>query len=293
MRVVMVRRATLHGALLDAVAAEPRIARCFGVELERASRDGTVILHEGHATREEHADVVVGADGVHSRVRDGGRFDARVRRTGIRYVRTLVGEGLGEGVEAWTSAGLFGSFAVDGGTYVFASCGTRETSAALDARNLDAFRTAWAIAYEPSRRVLGDVRQFDDLLVNEVVSVTCRRWHDGRLALLGDAAHAMAPNLGQGANSALVDAAVLLDALRREGSVEAALGAYEHRRRARVARVALMSARLGTLAEASHPVARALRDRVLVPVLSRLASPAAAAQILQEPPDVLRAIGRA
>ena len=55
------------------------------------------------------------------------------------------------------------------------------------------------------------VPSFDDLLVNTVRRVDCRRWFSGRLVLLGDSAHAMAPNLGQGANSALVDALILAD----------------------------------------------------------------------------------
>jgi 2-polyprenyl-6-methoxyphenol hydroxylase-like FAD-dependent oxidoreductase len=216
-----------------------------------------------------------------------------VRATGIRYVRGLAAEGLAEGVEAWTGAGIFGSFAVDGGTYFFASCGTPACAAALEARDLAALRDAWARAYAPAARILGGVAGFDRLLVNEVVRVDCARWHDGRLALLGDAAHAMAPNLGQGANSALVDAAVLLDELRRAPDLAAALAAYDARRRPAVRRVADVSGRLGRLAEATHPVARALRDRVLLPAAGLLSSARTTAAVLQEPPRTLLAIGRA
>jgi len=216
-----------------------------------------------------------------------------VRSTGISYVRGLVQEDLDEGVEAWTPAGLFGSFAVDGGTYFYASCGTRECRAALDAGDLDALRDAWSGAYAPAERILGALPGFDQLLVNEVVRVDCARWWDGRLALLGDAAHAMAPNLGQGANSALVDAAVLLDELRRGGSLAEALTAYDARRRPAVRRVSDTAARLGRLAEATGPVMRALRDRVLLPVAGMFSSERLTAAVLQEPPSTLLAIGRA
>jgi 2-polyprenyl-6-methoxyphenol hydroxylase-like FAD-dependent oxidoreductase len=225
-------------------------------------------------------------------VRERGEFGARVRSTGIRYVRGLVKDDLAEGVEAWTSAGLFGSFAVDGGTYFYASCGTRECRAALDARDLDALRGAWARAYAPSARIFGALPGFDELLVNEVVRVDCARWWDGRLALLGDAAHAMAPNVGQGANSALVDAAVLLDELRRGGSLDGALGAYDARRRPAVRRVADVADRLGRLAEATGPVVRALRDRVLLPVAGMFSSERMTAMVLQEAPSTLLEIGR-
>jgi 2-polyprenyl-6-methoxyphenol hydroxylase-like FAD-dependent oxidoreductase len=291
-RALLLRRATLQTLLLDALAAEPRITRRFGAEVLAASPDGAVTVRDDAGETTLGADLVVAADGARSRVRDAGAFGARVRGTGIRYVRALVPPGLETGVEAWTPAGIFGAFAVDGGTYLYASCGTPALRAALDARDLDAFRRAWAGAYAPAGRALAAVARFDDLLVNEVVRVSCARWSDGRVVLLGDAAHAMAPNLGQGANSALVDAAVLLDELRRAPSLDAALAAYERRRRPAVTRVATAAARLGGLAEATHPVARALRDRVLVPIARRLTTERAMEAVLQEPAATLLAIGR-
>ena len=63
-------------------------------------------------------------------------------------------------------------------------------------------------------------------------------WTEGRLALLGDAAHAMAPFLAQGAAMAIEDAAVLAGSLRGATDIPAALRTYETARKARVARVA-------------------------------------------------------
>lgn len=285
-RAVMVRRATLQGMLLDAVAKEPTIQPRFGRTVVRATPAGEVTLDDGSTSG---ADLVIGADGAHSRVRDGGQFGARVRR-GIRYVRMLLPADVATGTEAWTHAGLFGAFAVDGGTYAFASCGTADCRAALDARDLEAFRAAWQGAYPASARILAGLRTFDELLQNEVVRVDCARWSDSRLVLVGDAAHAMAPNLGQGANSALVDAAVLFDELDRAPTLAEGLLAYERRRRKAVRRVSDASSRLGALAEITFPAARALRDRVLLPVVSLFATTDATALLLQEPTEVLRAI---
>lgn len=110
--------------------------------------------------------------------------------------------------------------------------------------------------------------------------------------LLGDAAHAMAPNLGQGANSALVDAAVLFDELRRGETLAAGLNAYQRRRQGAVRRVADASSRLGKLAEVTNPIARAMRDRILLPIVELSASNNATALLLQEPTATLLAIGR-
>lgn len=291
-RLVMLRRSTLQGLLLDAVAATTGIERRFGVEVVRASTEGAVTTRDGAGEQVSTADLVIGADGVHSRVRDGGAFGARVHRSGISYVRMLVRPGLETTSEAWTAAGIFGAFAADGATYAFASCGSPACRAALAARDLGAFRAAWASVYSPAEPILADVASFDELLVNEVIHVECDRWVDGRLVLLGDAAHAMAPNVGQGANSALVDAAVMLDELRRGSTLADGLAAYERRRRKPVRLVATAAARLGLVAEWTHPVARAMRDRVLAPLLNAIAPRGTTAMLLQEPTERLLAIGR-
>jgi 2-polyprenyl-6-methoxyphenol hydroxylase-like FAD-dependent oxidoreductase len=103
----------------------------------------------------------------------------------------------------------------------------------------------------------------------------------------------MAPNLGQGANSALVDAAVLFDELRRCDTLADGLRAYEGRRMNAVRRVADASSRLGKLAELTQPVARTMRDRLLLPIVGLFASPTATSLLLQEPTETLRAIGQA
>ena len=292
-RMWTLRRATLQGILLDALAAEPRVECRFGTEVADARADGTVDARGEAGGERLRADLVIGADGVHSRVRECGAFGARQRPPGIAYVRTLVEPGCAQNVEAWTPAGLFGSFDVDDATYLFASAGTAACRDAVAARDLDAFRAAWARAYPPAAEMLARVATWDDFIVNRVLRVDCARWHDGRLVLLGDAAHAMAPNLGQGANSALVDAAVLLDELRRRPDLPAALAAYEARRRPAVKAVAGAAAALGAMAELTHPVARWMRDHLALPVARAMSSPKTIARVLQEPPATLLAIGRA
>jgi len=287
-RVLMLRRGDLQGFLLDALAREPRVTCRFGTEVTGAQSDGSVLIDGAVLS----GDLVIAADGVHSRIRNAADFGARVHPPGISYLRVLVDGELARGEEAWTSAGIFGSFAVPGGTYVYASAGSAATRRAIDARDLDALRAAWTRVYPSSSPMLAGVTRFDDLILNRVMRVECRRWFDGRLVLLGDAAHAMAPNLGQGANSALVDAAILLDALGRHASFEAALTAYQARRAPAVRWVARAAARLGAIAELTHPVARAVRDRIVLPLSMRFAGDTTP-RVLQEPLPDLRAIGTA
>jgi len=289
----MMRRSALQSVLLDALEAEPLVECRVGTEVTDVTPGGDVIARAGGRDTRLHADLVVGADGFHSQVRARGGFPARIGGSGITYVRAMVGPGLATGVEAWTEAGLFGSFPVPDGTYVYASARSPLCRRAADHTDLPAFRAAWTRVYPASAPILDAVRRWEDLLVNRVWTVRCPRWAIGRLVLLGDAAHAMPPNLGQGANSALVDAAVLLDELRRGDDLPTALAAYEARRQPAVRRVANASARLGRLAELTSPLLRGLRDGVVMPLAQRLTGGGDLSTVLQEAPDALRAIGRA
>ncbi|MBX3174681.1 MAG: FAD-dependent monooxygenase [Gemmatimonadaceae bacterium] len=287
----MLRRATLQRVLLDAVAAEPGIQTCFGAELIQAAADGTAFVAQVDGTeRAITADLLIGADGVHSRLRAGLDVGARLQPDGIAYVRALVpARALNE--EAWCSAGVFGSFDVDNGAYLYASAGTPSTAAAVERHDLAAFCSAWSRAYPAAAPLLQQLTSWNELILNRVTTVHCARWSQDRAVLLGDAAHAMAPNLGQGGNSALVDAAVLVDELFKSPDLRAGLLSYERRRGPAVAKVAALSARLGALAEETRSVPRWLRDRVLLPLAGRLGGDPTA-QVLQESPETLRAIGR-
>jgi 2-polyprenyl-6-methoxyphenol hydroxylase-like FAD-dependent oxidoreductase len=82
----------------------------------------------------------------------------------------------------------------------------------------------------------------------------------GRIALLGDAAHAMTPNLGQGACQALEDAVTLAECVSDGADVPAALGRYDRLRRRRTQAIVRRSRRLGRVAQLAWPPAATARD---------------------------------
>jgi 2-polyprenyl-6-methoxyphenol hydroxylase-like FAD-dependent oxidoreductase len=89
------------------------------------------------------------------------------------------------------------------------------------------------------------------------------RWGIGRVTLLGDAAHPMTPNLGQGACQAIEDAVVLARCLVERGATAESLRSYERLRSDRVAMVVRRSRRDGSIGQVKNPAICWLCDRAL------------------------------
>jgi 2-polyprenyl-6-methoxyphenol hydroxylase-like FAD-dependent oxidoreductase len=86
------------------------------------------------------------------------------------------------------------------------------------------------------------------------------QWSNGRVVLLGDAAHAMTPNLGQGGAQAIEDAYVLAEQLARQPGWEQAFGEYERLRLPKVRWIVNTAWKFGRLAHLRNPVLQRLRD---------------------------------
>lgn len=263
---LVLRRTQLAEVLHRALTAKDGIEVRHGASVVGVdATHGVVTLETAGGTHELQGSLVVGADGVGSRVRGAGRFGARGITGGHVYARMVVNTTVDmPGAECWTPLGLFGSAPLgDGSTYAFASVSDSGVRDALAARDLAAFVDLWTSALPSAAPLLDQLDTIDDVLVNEVGRVRCRRFVDGRTVLIGDAAHAMAPNLGQGANSAFVDAAVLTSELARAADQRSALRAYDRARRGPVAKVQRNAEQLARLAHVRNRQARWARDRAL------------------------------
>jgi len=260
---LVLRRGELLSALLDLAVAEPGVECRFGSEVVEASADGDVTYREPAGRARIRADVVVGADGVHSAVRRHSGLRVRVGH-GLRYMRGLGPEVRLAGVtEYWTHLGIFGIAPVPHGCYFYASTEARPVADALAQRDAAYLRDVWQAEVPIAGQVLDSISDIGDLVVSHVFRVDCKRWAAGRIVLLGDAAHAMAPNLGQGSGSALADAVVLVRELVQHADVDAAFARYESRRRPGVRAVQDVADWLGWLSDLTSPLVTPVRDRAV------------------------------
>ncbi|MFC9585598.1 FAD-dependent monooxygenase [Streptomyces yangpuensis] len=230
------------------------------------------------------ADLVVAADGIHSPLRRA-RFPAH---PGLHYLgetawRTLVDAPdlrIPSMSETWGRGERFGVTPLaDGRYYLYATAvvpaGTRS------ADPLTELRRRFGSWHDPIPALLDRVGHYGpaDVLQNDLYDLAAPlpRLHHGRTAWLGDAAHAMAPNLGQGGCQAIEDAVVLAHLLPAgddpggADAVPAALAAYTAARRDRTDAVRLRARRVGRLGALRNPLAATARDLAVRATPTRLA----------------------
>ncbi|MES2669216.1 MAG: NAD(P)/FAD-dependent oxidoreductase [Pseudomonadota bacterium] len=133
-------------------------------------------------------------------------------------------------------------------------------------RDAARWREALAEVWPEALDSLRDTVVPDGLAQARYRDTVLRRWHRGRAVLVGDSAHAMSPQLGQGANMALVDALALRDALRDADNVPMALDAYQRARRAHLSAYHFWSRWLTPMFQSDHDSIAMMRDAVFHPM---------------------------
>ncbi|PVD53546.1 hypothetical protein DC498_03235 [Terrimonas sp.] len=103
----------------------------------------------------------------------------------------------------------------------------------------------------------------DALIWNDIIDLKpIPKYAFGNILLLGDAAHATAPNMGQGACQAIEDAAVLYDELLKGGELNDIFLRFEKRRLKRTHFITKQSARIGKMAQTTNPLMIKVRNAI-------------------------------
>jgi 2-polyprenyl-6-methoxyphenol hydroxylase-like FAD-dependent oxidoreductase len=253
-----VHRGALFEALRDAALAEGAQLRA-GVEIvwRRGAR-----LGDADGAQHGPYDLIVGADGARSTLRRFVGVRARVRehRWGALWGVFDDPQGAfgGELDQYFDGTARMAGFLPTGRGAVSLFWSVRlDRIPAVRAAGLAAFEADLVSLAPRAAALLGGLGSMDDLLPAAYREVHLPRWHDGELVLLGDAAHAHSPQLGQGANLALLDAAALA------GAPDPA--AYERARRPAAAFYALGSRALNVVFQNDRRGLAWPRDRLMRP----------------------------
>ena len=277
------KRADLYRALRD--EALRRGARVeYGKRLVDAgiTPDGGVVARFEDGTEAE-GDLLIGADGIHSRTRR--IIDPAA--PGARYIPVLNIGGYASNIRVPAEPGtfrmIFGKRAFFG--YAVHPSGEIWWFANPPRSDEPSKAELAAISTEQWREMLVNLFAEDDTPAVEIIRATLGRlagwatydlpsvpmWRRGPMIIIGDASHATAPSSGQGASMAIEDAIVLARCLRDMPDIRQAFAAYEKLRRGRVERIVAHGARTSN-SKAAGPIGRVLRDLMMPAILKRVAN---------------------
>ena len=225
---VAVRRTELHETLRAANAEVPIRLGLSVAELDDDGQAKRVRFSDGSSGS---YDLVVGADGIHSTIRDlavGGPPARAVGQASWRFVADGFPE-IGDWAVMLGRRRAFLTVSLgNSSVYCYADV---NTSDAPDTRGPE-WRELFADFADPVPRLL---QHAGDAYFAPIEEVVPPAWTARRVVLVGDAAHASSPNMAQGAAMALEDALVLADALATSHDIDEALTEYRRRRTARIA----------------------------------------------------------
>lgn len=259
-----IHRADLH----DALAAELDPTQLHtGKRAVGFSKHGekTVVRFDDGTTYE--TDFLLAAEGIHSAIRQQVLPASKPRYAGQTCWRGVVDAGSVSQAfasETWGAAGRFGIVPLAGNRiYWFAVADAPQNDPAMRACRVADLQQMFGKFHDPVPQVLAQTRDAD-LIWNDIIDLRpLPRFAFGNTLLLGDAAHATTPNLGQGACQAIEDAVVLADELAKNHDPATAFLAFEKRRLKRTKAIVTQSWTLGKMAHWKSPLLISLRNSLL------------------------------
>lgn len=259
-----VHRADLHSYLLSKLSPQ-RIL--LGKRFQRFDKtDDAVSLSFEDGTTYRCRYLIV-ADGVRSVARQQLVPQSTPRYSGYTCWRASIGNndiGLQHGSETWGPKGRFGMTPlIHDRIYWYACINAPQNSAVYKNHSMKDLLRNFSDYHNPIPEILSHTSD-EDLLWNDIIDIKpLTRFAYDNILLIGDAAHATTPNMGQGACQALEDVAVLRQEIKRNDSVKKAFQNFETRRLKRTKYITNRSRQIGHAAQYTHPWMIGVRNTLL------------------------------
>jgi len=260
-----IHRADLHELLLEGCAG---LLLRSGTTVDALTQRRDAVEVTLSDRTEGVYDLVVGADGVRSRVRSLLFGSSTPVYAGYTCWRMVVPRPEGVNTphlrEMWGRGARFGVVPLTRDrVYCFAVANAPADAPDPEEGRVERFQRRFAGFGGDVPSVCAQITEPGQLIHGDLTDVEQEPWYQGRVVLTGDAAHAVTPNMGQGAAMALESSMVLAELIGEGGPLSETLAAWSARRRDRVRFVREQSRRIGRVAQWQSRPACALRNLVI------------------------------
>jgi 2-polyprenyl-6-methoxyphenol hydroxylase and related FAD-dependent oxidoreductases len=259
-----VHRADLHSYLLSKLPSERILLGKRLKRFEKIADTVSLSFEDGTSYRCRY---LIVADGVRSIARQQLIPEAKPRYAGYTCWRATIANGnigLQHGSETWGPKGRFGMTPlIHDRIYWYACINAPQNSNKYKKYSVTDLLQNFRDYHYPIPEILSNTSD-EDLLWNDIVDIKpLTRFAYDNILLIGDAAHATTPNMGQGACQALEDVAVLNQEIKQNSSIETAFKNFEIRRLKRTKYITDTSWKIGRAAQYTHPLMIGVRNTLL------------------------------
>jgi len=268
---IAIHRASLHAVLLKQLK---NTAVHLGKRLANVEqKEGKVYISFEDGSTYETA-ILIGADGIHSKVREAILGHSQLRNAKQHCWRGIAKVALLEEVtrqltdyktslnELWGKGSRFGFVRINPDEiYWFALTNQKKDhTIALDKRDIHfLFKN-----YDPLIAKIIGATSANEILYNQMIDLKpLKTWHNQQICLLGDAAHATTPNMGQGACQAIESAYVLATCLSKTSNPIAAFSQFEKIRKKKAIQIVNRSWQIGKMAQLERSWKIQLRNQLM------------------------------
>jgi len=261
-----IHRADLHEVLLRHFSKASLQLNKGCVDFIQNPTSVKLIFQDGTSSE---ADYVIASDGVHSVFRKKLLPESLPRYAGYTCWRAVIDNppssvNFQETSETWGPGARFGIAPLSNGRLYWFAC--------LNAKENDPVKRAYGVKdlmkhfdkfHEPIPEILKNTKD-NQLIWNDIIDIKpLKRFAFRNILLMGDAAHATTPNMGQGACLAIEDAAILANIVARSQSVDEAFKTFEQKRIQRTTTIVNNSWQLGRIAQWENRLLISLRNSLL------------------------------
>ena len=261
-----IHRADLHETLIQLLGEEHIQTGKICTEVQQNGEEVTAFFEDGTSAK---GDALIAADGIHSGVRRFILPEITHRYSGYTCWRGVIEVDpsqydLTRFSETWGGNGRFGIVPLAGNRiYWFATKNAPENDSQMANWKVKELLTNFGTYHDPIPQILAATKD-EDIIWNDIIDIKpLDHFAFGRILLMGDAAHATTPNMGQGACMAIEDAATVANCLEKHENPTEAFLTFENIRIKRTTLIVNRSWSFGRLGQIESPFWGGLRNAML------------------------------